>query len=420
MEHASIDPECRADDMIVRCGKPEEFISDTLCDVSGVPHLPHCSVTGRLEKSDPVKVTVTLNDIYGFSVVQQSKDIEIRCNKEVEFLQNVRIKEVSNGLYHIWYVPKRKENHLLSVYWRGLVVNVEEVRVSVNIRDYANIKEEVKVIDKYGPNNEQLNYPHLMAKGPNNEVIVRNDFTSQLVIFDEQLQYSHVIGGRGNGNGKFRCITGIAVDNKGYLQLYVADRSLHCIQKFTLNGQFVSQFGSKGTTEGQFNVPLGLVLSQSELLFVCDCYNHRIQVFKNEIFSYTFGQRGGESGCFNHPRDLTLNSNEDQLFITDGSNHRVQVFTPSGQFLRIFGHFTNVPFKLQSPVGIYYTPDNHLLISSHNNHCVLVFEEDRRFVSAIEGTYQGKKRFSNPCGVIMMDNGQIVIASNDTHKLVVF
>ena len=424
VEHASIDPECRADDMIVRCGKPAEFISDPLCNVSGVPHLPHCSVRGPypLIISDTVEasaqVTVMLKDIYGFSVVQQSKDIEIRCNKEVEFLQNVRIEEESNGLYHIWYNPKRKEDHLLSVYWRGLVVNDEEVKVSVNIRDYANIKDEVKVVEKYGPNNEQLEKPYLMAKGPNNEVIVRNHSTSQLIILGEQLQYSCVIGGSGNGNGKFWCITGIAVDNKGYL--YVADCQLHCIQKFTLNGQFVSQFGSKGTTEGQFDAPYGLVLSQSELLFVCDCNNHRIEVFKKEIFSYTFGHYGTESGCFNWPCDLTLNSNEDQLFITDCINHRVQVFTPSGQFLRIFGRFTDIPFKLLHPIGIYYTPDNHLLISSWGNHCVLVFEEDGRFVSAIEGTYQGKERFTSPSGVIMMDNGQIVIASQFTHKLVVF
>ena len=417
VEHASIDPECRADDMIVRCGKPAEFISDSLCDVSGVPHLPHCSVRGPLLIGDPVKVTVTLKDIYGLSVVQQSKDIEIRCNKEVEFLQNVRIKE-SCGLYHIWYTPKRKEDHLLSVYWRGLVVNDEEVKVSVNIRDYANIKEEVKVIDKYGPNNEQLQYPYLMAKGPNNEVIVCNDSTNQLVIFNEQLQYSHVIGGRGNGNGKFQCISGIAVDNKGYL--YVTDCGLHCIQKFTLNGRCVSKFGSKGTAKVEFNVPSGLVLSQSELLFVCDSNNHRIQVFINEVFSCTFGHRGKEPGCFKHPRDLTLNSIENQLFITEEQNQRVQVFTPSGQFLRIFGNFTDIPFKLQRPVGIYYTPDNHLLISSYGNHCVLVFEKDGRFVSAIEGIYQGKKRFSCPCGVIMIDNGQIVIASHITHKLVVF
>ena len=414
VEHASIDPECRADDMIVTCGNPAEFISNCLCHMSGVPHLPHCSVSGPLAISDPVKVTVTLKDIYGFSVVQQSKDLEIRCNKEGEFLQNVRIEEESKGVYHIWYNPKGKEYHLLSVYWRGLVVNDEEVKVP--IQNYANIRQEVKVIDKYGPHNEQLHWPYLMTKGPNNELIVRNHSTHQLVIYDEQLQYSHVIGER--ENGKFQCITGIAVDKKGYL--YVADHYLHYIQKLTMNGQFVSQFGGEGTVEGQFKYPYGLVLSQSELLFVCDSDNHRIQVLKNELFSYTFGQYGKEPGYFNTPRDVTLNSNEDQLFITDKDNHRVQVFTPSGQFLRIFGNFTDIPFKLQGPVGIYYSPDNHLLISSNGNHCVLVFEEDGRFVSAIEGTYQGKERFRTPCGVIMMSNGQIVIATGITNKLVVF
>ena len=418
VEHASIDPECRADDMIVRCGNPVEFISNSLCDVSGVPHLPHCSVRGPLAISDPVKVTVTLKDIYGFSVVQQSKDLEIHCNKEGEFLQNVRIEEESKGVYHIWHNAKRKEDHLLSVYWRGVVVNGEEVKVPVNIRDYFDIKQEVKVIEKYGPNNEQFQFPCLMAKGPNNGLIIPNHSTRQLVILDEELQYSHVIGGRGNGNGKFQAITGIAVDSEGYL--YVADSNLRCIQKFTMSGQLITQFGSEGTAKGQFRGPCGLVLSQSELLFVCDSGNHRIQVFRNEQFSYTFGQYGEETGCFNYPVDLALNTNEDQLFITEERGRRVQVFTPNGQFLRIFGNFTDIPFKLQNPVGIYYTPDNHLLISSYGTHCVLVFEEDGRFVSAIEGTYQGKKRFRRPCGVIMMNNGQIMIASNGTHRLVIF
>ena len=144
----------------------------------------------------------------------------------------MRIEE-SNGLYHIWYIPKRKENHLLSVYWRGLVVNDEEVKVPANIRDYGNIKEEMKVIDKYGPNGQWVEEPYLMAKDPNDEIIVQNTSTSQLIIFDEQLKFSHVIG-NGNGNGKFQSImiTGIAVDNKGCLYMlqtiiYTVFRSLH-------------------------------------------------------------------------------------------------------------------------------------------------------------------------------------------------
>ena len=95
------------------------------------------------------------------------------------------------------------------------------------------------------------------------------------------------------------------------------------------------------------------------------------------------------------------------------------MFTPHGQFLKIFGNFSDIPFKLQNPIGIFYTPDNHLLITSYSNTCMFVFKEDGQFVSVIEGTCEGKRsKFSCPCGVIMMANGQIVIASVNTHRLI--
>ncbi|XP_065888057.1 E3 ubiquitin-protein ligase TRIM71-like [Dysidea avara] len=413
VENSRLDPECK---MIVNYHKPIEVVSDPVCDVSCLPHFPDCSLSGPVAYSDPVKVTLTLKDITGSPVVNQSKDLEACCNKERDFLQNLHIKEESRGQYHVSYNPKRKENHSISLFWRGLKVNHEEIKVSMSIREYNKLKQEVKIIDKYGPTNRKLTSPYLLAKGPDNELIVRDNRTKQLTVFDKHFRYSHAIGG-----GNFQVITGIAADKKGYL--FAADRDLHCIQKFQMSGEFISKFGCKGAAAGQFHSPCGLVLSQSELLFVCDSDNHRIQVFQNEKFRYCFGQRGAEPGTFDTPRDLTVNNNEDRLFITEKNNHRVQVFSTQGEFLQVFGNFTGIPFKLQQPVGIHHIADGHLLISSCGTNCVLVFEEDGKFTSAIEGTYQGKNRFSYPCGVVMMDDGQIVIADNSVingNRLVVF
>jgi len=254
----------------------------------------------------------------------------------------------------------------------------------------------------------------MLAKGPNNEIIVRDDSTNQLVVFDGHFQYSHVIGGAGSGNGKFQCITGIAIDKKGCL--YVADCHLNCIQILTLKGEYISQFASKGTTEGQLNYPDGLLLSKSELLFVCDYNNHRIQVFQNQQFSYCFGHYGTDPGAFDGPSDLTLNDSEDQLFITDYNNHRVQIFTIKGCILKVLNNFP----KLKYSVGIHCTSDGYLLISSRGASCVLILKEDGMHVSTIDRTLQGNERFSNPCGVVMMNGGQIIITDQLRNRLVVF
>ncbi|XP_065886766.1 E3 ubiquitin-protein ligase TRIM71-like [Dysidea avara] len=356
--------------------------------MSCVVRLLSCTVNGPVVISDPVKVTVTLKDIFGSPVVDQSKDLEIRCNKEREFLQNTHIEEESRGQYHIWYNPKRKEGHSLSVYWRGLEMNHEEIKVL--IRDYNKLKQEVKIIDKYGPTNKKLSFPYMLAKGPNNELTVRDNSTNQLVVFDKHFQYSHVIGGAGSGNGKFQYITGIAVHKKGYL--YVADCNLHCIQKFKLNGEFISQFGSEGTANSQFRSPKGLVFSQSELLFVCDQDNDRVQVFQNDQFSYCF--------AIEDPLDLTLNSCEDQLFITQRCSKQVQVFTAKGQFLKLFGN--GIPIR--NTCGIHYTSDGHLLVVSgfDGDPSVLVFDENGKFTLAIKGvtkyteSFKGASAFLKP------------------------
>ena len=101
-----------------------------------------------------------------------------------------------------------------------------------------------------------------------------------------------------------------------------------------MNGTYISQFGSKGDGCSEFYCPRGLLIISTGLLFVCDKDNHRIQVFKDEKFSYSFGEYGTEPGYFNCPINMALNTSEDLLFIAEYYNCRVQIFTPNGQFLR--------------------------------------------------------------------------------------
>jgi sugar lactone lactonase YvrE len=70
---------------------------------------------------------------------------------------------------------------------------------------------------------------------------------------------------------------GIAFDSEG--KLFIADTFNHRIQKYEINGTFVTQFGISGTGDGELNSPHDLAIDSQDKIFVSDTYNHRVQVF---------------------------------------------------------------------------------------------------------------------------------------------
>ena len=278
--------------------------------------------------------------------------------------------------------------------------------VGVKAQDYKFLK----AIKVYGSEDiYSFSWPYLLAKGPNGELIVGNNSAAakHIVVLDENLKYLRNIGSEVYANDLHKVIRGIAVSENGVI--YVTEGNQHCIQKFKLdNGEFIGQFGSRGSAKGQFMHPAGLLVTKGNLLFVCDRLNHRIQVLQDVdeiLYLNTFGRFGyrcdQELGTFNEPVDITMSKSK-QLFITDWRNSRIQVFEKDGTCLR---QFKNIP-HVRQPNGIFFTPDNQLLVASTDR--VLIFAEDGNLLSIIKG--EGEERFSDCIGVVMMDSGQIVIS----------
>jgi len=104
------------------------------------------------------------------------------------------------------------------------------------------------------------------------------------------------------------------------------------IEKYSLEGNKVLEFGKPGLGEGEFLVstsdglsygPEGIAVDRDRgLVYVSDTEAHRIQVFnyKGE-FICSFGTFGVEQGFF-HPSGLCLDD-EGFLWLVDSSNHRV-------------------------------------------------------------------------------------------------
>ena len=319
---SSLKPVYGVDHLILSTTSPVPYMS---IRVSTLPHLPNCTVKGPLamSKYGPVCVTIVLKDEDGRPVPNQTEHLMVHFKDET-ISNNVKVEEEEfKEVYTLSYNVNKRETHNLSVSWKGQ--HLGKITVQAKIRDYSAVKNPIhEPITNYGKQNELcLNDPHLMALGPNDELIVCDCHTKTLVVFDSDLKFSHTIA---VGEPP---PTGLAI-SKGYL--YISTN--HVIKKVQMDGELVFKFGGKGTENGKFNSPCGLI-NKSDRLYVCDKNNHRIQVLQESHFLFSFGKNGKHPGMFNEPHNLAFNNSEDLLFIADSGNHRIQLFTPSGQFLKV-------------------------------------------------------------------------------------
>src|SRR5208337_1559642 len=75
-------------------------------------------------------------------------------------------------------------------------------------------------------------------------------------------------GSVGTGNGQFDFPQGVAVDSSG--NVYVVDRGNSRIQKFSNTGTYITQWGSLGISNGQFDYPQGVAVDSSGNVYVAD------------------------------------------------------------------------------------------------------------------------------------------------------
>ena len=61
--------------------------------------------------------------------------------------------------------------------------------------------------------------------------------------------------------------------------LLIISPSFHTAMVYTLEGEFVHEFGGCGSDKGSFNDPLGICVDASDVVYIADFLNNRVQVF---------------------------------------------------------------------------------------------------------------------------------------------
>lgn len=233
---------------------------------------------------------------------------------------------------------------------------------------YDEQNELVKKIGSRGNNNGRFHSPYGIAFDANNQLYVVDGGNHRVQKFDADGVYLLQFGSKGSGSDQLNTPHGIAIhDEKAYVAdcknrrisvfqkssgefchfigigklntpydllvnknnlLLVIDHAQHCVCAFTLEGEFVSKFGSKGKHWGQFQEPCSLITDFNNSILVTDSGNHRVLVFdKDENCINCIGSVVGSlPGEFNSPCGIALSSNG-SIYINDSANKRIQVFS---------------------------------------------------------------------------------------------
>jgi DNA-binding beta-propeller fold protein YncE len=188
------------------------------------------------------------------------------------------------------------------------------------------------------------------------------------------IEFLFSFGKNGKGDGRLNNPTGIACDNYGHI--YVCDTYNHRIQVFKfkfLKAEFLFSFGKNGKEDGQFNFPKGITCDHFGNIFVCDTWNDRIQVFNSKgDFLYSFGEQGREEGKFLGPKGITCDQ-DGNIIVCDSSNHRIQIFRESN-FLFSFGKYGVEKGEFKYPVGITTDQDKNIVVCDSGNHRIQIFK----------------------------------------------
>ena len=273
------------------------------------------------------------------------------------------------------------------------------------LRDYTKIEEKnCQLVTHYG--GKKFSCPRDVTIGPADEVVIVDRENKEVMMFDEDLKLIRTFG-QGGGDSKLNYPEGVAV---GHHVIAVSELIDHVVKKYSLQGDYLSKFGSRGSGDGQFNNPLGLCFNSKGLLYVVDSSNCRVQVFReNNVFLFKFSSKGHNPGQFQSPRYIAVDSS-DQVYVTDRCDGGgISVFSEDGHFIK--------KINCNKPYAIGIAPDDYIITDNHNNHFLTVFSPTHELVGKFGVCGKGKGQFDHILGIAINSSGTIFVTESVNHRL---
>ena len=175
------------------------------------------------------------------------------------------------------------------------------------------------------------------------------------------------------------------VDN--YDSVFVSDYGNHRVIRFPwnsmsdTNGAMVAGTGIRGSQSNQLNQPRGIFVTDNEMLYIADLYNHRIQKWTigntNGVTVAGTGMSGRALSQLSYPNAVLVDLNGD-MYITDSGNDRIVRWgsgTDTGECIAgCTGYWGIDSSQLSDPNSIAFDSSGSMYVSDTRNNRVQKFE----------------------------------------------
>ena len=179
-----------------------------------------------------------------------------------------QVEDHGDGTYTITLTPQTAGSHQLVITVDGHHVQGSPYHLEVK-SDYTSLCDVQQVIN--------VKDPSCVAIHENGDIYV-GSIDHHIYVFDQGGHLKNIIGSKGSGDGQFNVPCSIFIIG---VVMYIADCLNNRIQMLTIEGKFLHKFGKEGSGQGQFKYPRGVVVDLRNRVIVSDRDNNRVQIIQS-------------------------------------------------------------------------------------------------------------------------------------------
>ena len=244
------------------------------------------------------------------------------------------------------------------------------------------------------------------------------------------VNYVGTMGGPGQGAGQFIQPFGLALDRLGHL--YVADSGNNRIQVVDFDGNFITEFGSRGWRTGEFDQPTAAAINfhRTEILYVIDTGNSRVQYCNlvDRIFHLMLGDYpDADSGSLSTGAHIELDlphgigiGRNGEIYVVDTGNNRFIQFDSEGRPALIRGSFGGENEQFRDPTHLAVDPYGYIYVVDSGNHRVKKYDFSANLVQIWGGEGSALGQFREPVQIALDRWNYVYVTDSGNQRVQIF